>query len=89
MDIRDPMQRKQTIPGLEKALQVSLDKLVKNIISQERMKDKQLLIFDQVGRQANWLMYYLVENGYTNFYFLNGGATTVLKIQDYRVTYTQ
>jgi len=89
MDIRDPIQRKQSIPGLEKVVQVSLDKLVKNIISQERMKDKQLLIFDQVGRQANWLMYYLVDNGYTDFYFLNGGATTVLKNQDYRVTFAQ
>ena len=89
IDARDPIQHKQELPGLEKALHVSLDKLVQNIVNKERLKDKQLLVFDQVGRQVNWLMYYLVDKGYTDFYFLKGGATAVLKTQDYRVTYTE
>ena len=57
---------------------------IKNIIDKGNMKDKSLFIFDQVGKQVNWLMYYLVDNGYSNFYFLDGGATAVLKSQDYR-----
>ena len=89
IDARDPIQRKQGVPGLEKALHISLDKLVKNIVNKEHLKDKQLLVFDQVGRQVNWLMYYLVDKGYTDFYFLKGGATAVLKTQDYRVTYAE
>lgn len=89
IDARDPIQRIEKIKGLEKALPISMDKLVKNVISKGRHKDKQLLIFDQVGGQVNWLMYYLVDNGYTNFYFLNGGATAILHKQEYRLTYIQ
>lgn len=89
IDARDPRQRKQELPGIEKDLDIPIDKLVRNIISKGHMKDKQLLIFDQVGGQVNWLMYYLVDNGYSDFYFLNGGATAVLKKQDYRVSLAQ
>lgn len=84
IDARDPMQRRQPLPGVKKVLQVPLDKLVKNIISKGHYKDKKLFIFDQVGRQVNWLMFYLEENGYTNYHFLTGGATAVLKVQNYR-----
>ena len=86
IDTRDPIQRTQKLPGLENAMLIPIDKLVKNIIKKGHMKNKQLYIFDQVGRQVKWLMYYLVDNGYTNFYFLDGGATAVLKEQVYRVS---
>ena len=89
IDLRDPIQRSEKIPGLENALPIPVDKIVKNIINKGHMKDKQLFIFDQVGGRVKWVMYYLVDNGYTDFYFLNGGATTVLKTQDYRVTYAE
>lgn len=84
IDARDPMQRKQSLPGMKQTLQVPLDKLVNNIIKKGHMKDKDLLIFDQVGKQVNWLISYLDENGYTDYYFLEGGATAVLKVQEYR-----
>ena len=84
IDARDPMQRKHLLPGMEKALQIPLDKFVKNIVNKGNMKNKDLFIFDQVGKQVNWLMYYLVDNGYSNFYFLDGGATAVLNTQEYR-----
>jgi rhodanese-related sulfurtransferase len=84
IDARDPMQRTQKLPGFEKAMPIPLDKLIKNVVSQGRMKDKQLLIFDQVGKQVRWLMYYLEDNGYKDYYFLKGGATAVLKEQKYR-----
>ncbi len=84
IDARDPMQRTQKLAGFEKALPIPLDKLIKNVINKGNLKDKQLLIFDQVGKQVEWLMYYLVDQGYTNFYFLKGGATSVLKEQEYR-----
>lgn len=84
IDARDPIQRKEKLPGLDQALQIPMDKLVENILAKGNMKDKDLYIFDQVGGQVNWLMYYLVANGYSNFHFLDGGATTVLKKQEYR-----
>ena len=85
IDSRDPIQRKHKVPGLEKAMLIPLNKLVENILSKGFMKDNQLLVFDQVGGQVNWLMYYLVDKGYTDFYFLDGGATSVLKDQEYRM----
>lgn len=84
IDVRDPIQRKEKLPGLDQALQIPLDKLVTNIIAKGNMKDKDLFIFDQVGLQVNWLIYHLIANGYTSFHFLDGGATAVLKKQEYR-----
>ena len=72
------------MPGFENALPIPLDKLVKNVIKKGNLKNKQLLIFDQVGKQVRWLMYHLVDQGYDDFYFLEGGATSVLKVQEYR-----
>ena len=85
IDARDPMQRVGKLPGFEKALPVPLDKLIQNIINHDRMKDKQLVIFDQVGKQVRWVMYHLEDKGYKDYYFLKGGATAVLKEQKYRV----
>lgn len=84
IDVRDPMQRAQKFTEFENVLPIPLDKLINNIIEKNRMKDKQLIIFDQVGKQVRWLMYYLEDNGYKNYYFLKGGATAVFKEQKYR-----
>lgn len=84
IDARDPMQRTRKLPGFEKALPIPLDKLIRNVINKGNLKDNQLMIFDQVGKQVRWLMYYLVDQGYSNFYFLEGGVTSVLKEQEYR-----
>lgn len=81
---RDPLQRTEMLPGFDKALPIPLDKLIRNVISKGNMKDKKLMIFDQVGKQVDWLQYYLVEYGYTDYLFLAGGATSVLKEQKYR-----
>jgi rhodanese-related sulfurtransferase len=84
IDARDPIQRTEKLPGFENAMPIPLDKLIRNVISKGNMKDKKLLIFDQVGKQVDWLQYYLVEYGYTDYLFLDGGATSVLKEQKYR-----
>ena len=81
IDARDPKQRTQNLPHLHGVMLISCDKLIKNIISKGNMKDQQLLIFDQRNKQVQWLMYSLVEHGYTDYYFLKGGATSVLKEQ--------
>ena len=55
-----------------------------NFVSKKSSPDETLLLFDQVGKQIKWLQYYLEEYGYTNYMFLDGGATKVLKTQDYK-----
>lgn len=78
IDIREPGQRMQPLPGLERALPIPVDKFVDKVIVKGNLKDKWLLIFDRDGMQAQWLIYYLVDQGYSNFYFLGGGADPVI-----------
>ena len=63
---------------------MALMKNLPNFVEKKVKRDKTLLIFDQVGKQVRWLEYYLVANGYKNYYFLAGGATSVLKAQKYK-----
>ena len=84
IDARDAIQRTRDLPGLEDVKHIPLDKFIKNVVSRGVMRNKKMLIFDQVGKQVRWLMYHLVNQGYEEFYFLEGGATSVLKKQDYR-----
>ena len=50
-----------------------MDRLVK-LLKKGEFKDKQMLIFDAVGKQVRWLQYHLEDNGYSNYYFLNKGV---------------
>ena len=84
IDVRDHIQRAQKLQGLEKSKTIPLDKFIPNFVQKKASQDKHLLIFDQVGKQVRWLEYYLVENGYQNYTFLKGGATSVLKVQKYK-----
>jgi len=84
IDARDAIQRTRDLPGLEDVKHIPLDKFIKNVVNRGVMKQKQMLIFDQVGKQVAWLMYHLVNQGYGEFYFLKGGATSVLHDQEYR-----
>lgn len=72
IDIRDPMQRKVRL-DLPKERNIPLDRF-ENLLKSGDMKDKELLIYDAVGKQVRWLMYHLEQNGYTNYVFLSGGV---------------
>ncbi|HEU0265195.1 MAG TPA: rhodanese-like domain-containing protein, partial [Geobacterales bacterium] len=72
IDIREPFQR-QEIPDLPKMRNIPSDRLVQLLASHE-FKGKQLLIFDAVGKQVEWLQYYLVNYGYKNYSFLDSGV---------------
>ncbi len=84
IDVRDHIQRSKKIKGLKHVKKIPLDKFIPNFVEKKVNRDKTLLIFDQVGKQVRWLEYYLVANGYKNYYFLAGGATSVLKDQKYK-----
>lgn len=72
IDIRDPMQRKVRLK-LAKERNIPLDRF-ENLLKSGDMKDKDLLIYDAVGKQVRWLMYHMEQNGYTNYAFLSGGV---------------
>jgi rhodanese-related sulfurtransferase len=38
------------------------------------LKGKTLLLADAVGKQVRWLQYFLQENGYRDYYFLQEGV---------------
>jgi len=84
IDVRDHIQKSGDLPGLDGPRGIPLDKFIPNFVAKKANQDKTLLIFDQVGKQIKWLQYYLEKYGYTNYYFLEGGATKVLKRQEYR-----
>ena len=74
IDIRDELQRATNLALSTKEL--PLDQLLIKLNSGQ-YKDKQLLIFDAVGKQVRWLQYVLKDNGYENYYFLRDGIDGV------------
>jgi rhodanese-related sulfurtransferase len=77
IDIREPFQRKE-IPDFPNLRNIPVDRLVKVLEGNAEFKDKTLLITDAVGKQVEWLQYYLEKYGYTNFYFLENGVLSAL-----------
>ncbi|MDO8756995.1 MAG: rhodanese-like domain-containing protein, partial [Elusimicrobiota bacterium] len=72
VDAREPIQRKE-IPEFAGIKNIPSDELVSTIKKGE-FKDKQLLIFDAVGKQVEWIQYYLEAEGYTRYHFLAKGV---------------
>ena len=85
IDVRDHIQKSGDLPGLNKrVLAVPLDNFIPNFVMKKRNQDKNLYIFDQVGKQVQSLEYDLIANGYGNYWFLKKGATKVLGKQVYK-----
>lgn len=78
IDAREPFQRKG-VPQLPGTLRnVPTDRLVE-LIKKGEFKGNQLLIMDAVGKQVEWIQYYLEAKGYTNYYFLDNGVASAEK----------
>ena len=80
IDIRDPFQRAKDSTldqnknvNLKGVRNIPFDRITK-LLAKGEFEDKQLLIFDAVGKQVRWLQYYLEEGGYTNYAFLAKGV---------------
>ncbi|MBI9092936.1 MAG: rhodanese-like domain-containing protein [Desulfobacterium sp.] len=85
IDIRDNIQRTASLPGIDKkVLSIPMDKLIPNFLKKKKHQTKTLFIYDQVGKQVQALEYELIDNGYTNYWFLKKGATNVLGKQVYK-----
>ena len=72
VDIREPVQR-DVIPQIQGLRNIPSDRMV-DLINKGEFKDKQLLILDAVGKQVEWLQYYLEGKGYSNYLFLEKGV---------------
>ncbi|ALC17086.1 putative sulfurtransferase [Desulfuromonas soudanensis] len=85
IDIREPFQRAKD-PQLPQNKMLTLsgvrnipsDRLVP-LLKKGEFKDNQLLITDAVGKQVQWLQYYLEDNGYKNYFFLDNGVLSAAK----------
>lgn len=76
LDIREPLQRDglSLYPGIEKEADMDNKDSLNKIINQVLKEHKTLLVYDAVGKQVEWLMYYLQEKGVENYAFMKGGA---------------
>jgi rhodanese-related sulfurtransferase len=72
VDIREPFQR-ETIPQLPALRNIPSDRFAE-LIKTGEFKGKELLILDAVGKQVEWIQYYLEMYGYTNYSFLDKGV---------------
>ena len=74
IDVRDPFQR-ANVPGpnIAGTINAPIDNLVK-LIKSKKYQDKELLLYDAVGKQITWVHYYLKYYGYTRYQFLKGGV---------------
>jgi len=72
VDIREPFQR-ETIPQLPALRNIPSDRFAE-LLKTGEFKGKELMILDAVGKQVEWIQYYLEMYGYTNYYFLDKGV---------------
>jgi rhodanese-related sulfurtransferase len=83
IDLRDNVQRKYTLGDKLKNIQsISFNKMVA-LLKAGKYKKQNLFIFDAVGKQVRWLQYYLQKYGYKNYWFLKGGARSVIKSEQH------
>ncbi len=80
IDTRDPFQRARAadlpqnrMVALEGVRNIPMDRML-TLLKNGEFRDKQLLIFDAVGKQVRWLQYHLEANGYSNYSFMAKGV---------------
>lgn len=72
VDIRDVYHRDWE-PRLQAQRNIPMEALLE-AVTNRIWTEKRLLIFDADGSQSRWLQYFLQANGYSEYYFLNGGV---------------
>ena len=85
IDTRDPFQRAQAadlpqnkMVNLNGVRNIPMDRMLA-LLKKDEFKDKNLLIFDAVGKQVRWLQYHLEANGYKNYSFMEKGVLGAAK----------
>ncbi len=62
-------------PGIDKQAYLDDKVALNRVISKAKSENKTLLIYDAAGKQVQWLMYYLEDQGLKNYGFMKGGAS--------------
>lgn len=80
IDVRDRYQRMGMglFVGTEMQANLDDDSIVKHI-EVAKAEGKQLLIYDEAGKQVRWLMYRLEEQGFKDYQFMQGGTRSYFK----------
>ena len=81
IDVRDPLQRAGMALFIGREKRASLDDTEKlaTLIAQAKKENRQLYIYDEAGKQVRWLMYFLEDQGATDYFFMKGGAKAYFK----------
>lgn len=76
LDIREPLQREgvSLYPGIDKEADMDNKSQLNQYINDALRNNKTLLVYDGVGKQVVWLMYYLEDRGLSRYAFMKGGA---------------
>jgi len=75
LDLRDRAQRDTALfPFKEKRAELDEFKKIDAVIEEARASKKTLLVYDQAGKQVQWVQYYLESKGLKDYYFMKGGA---------------
>lgn len=79
IDIRDTIQKNSINLFPMRQHSVPMDNAqLKTYVEKARKENKTLLVYDAVGKQVQWLQYYLEDEGIKNYYFMKGGAKAFL-----------
>jgi rhodanese-related sulfurtransferase len=80
IDIRDPNERSETQFSLPNMKVMSFDTIVDLVKKRSKaIPTSNLLFVDNVGKQVQWLQYYLKKAGFTNYFFAEGGVLKIKK----------
>jgi len=76
IDVRDKYQRAGIgfYPGLERWASLDDKNKLNRFIEKAKREHKTLYIYDEVGKQVQWLQYALEKAGLKNYYFMEHGA---------------
>jgi rhodanese-related sulfurtransferase len=76
LDVRDKFQRAGIgfFPGKERWVSLDDKEKLAKYLKKAKESNKTLFIYDEVGKQVQWLQYALEELGIKNYYFMHDGA---------------
>lgn len=75
LDIRDSSQRSDRIfAGYEHAVNLADTSQLDKYLAEAKISNKNICIYDAVGKQIRWIQYYFKKNKVKKYYFLEGGA---------------
>ena len=81
LDIREPIQRGllELFPYRQESISMGETGKLRKFLEAAKKSGRQLLVYDEVGKQVRWLQYYLQDMGIKNYYFLKGGVENFFK----------